>query len=306
MTSLEWGYLLVLSVLWGGSFFFIEATLRDLPIFTIVFGRLFLGAMGLFAVMIPARCKLPRNPRVWAACFIIGFFNNALPFGLLVWGQVHVDSSIAALLVATTPLFTLLGAHFLTADEKITRPRLLGILIGIFGVAVMIGAEFKGGWNINLLASLACLGTALSYGIANIFARRFLATGIPLLSAAAGQVLAASILLLPLALFIDTPWNLSVPRASSWTALIAMGLFSTSLAYVLYFRVLSTAGATNLSLVSLLVPVSAVMLGVGILDEHLQAHQIAGMVLIGLGLIAIDGNLWRRIAGVSYTKDLFS
>lgn len=304
MTSLEWTYLLILSVLWGASFFFIEATLRDLPIFTIVFARLFLGALGLLAVMFFAGCTLPRNSHIWTACFIIGFFNNALPFGMLVWGQVHVDSSIAALLVATTPLFTVVGAHFLTVDERIALPRLLGILIGLLGVAVMIGVDFRDGWNISLLASFACLGTALSYGIANIYARRFLATGIPLLSAAAGQVLAASILLLPLALFIDRPWILPMPRASSWAALIAMGLFSTSLAYVLYFRVLATAGATNLSLVSLLVPISAVLLGVGILEEQLLPHQLAGMTLIGLGLIATDGKVWRRLAGDGNTKDI--
>ena len=295
MTPLEWGYLLLLSMLWGGSFFFVEIALRDLPTFTIVFARLSLGALGLFCMMRYMGYSLPRERHVWGACLCLGLLNNAIPFGLLVWGQTSLASGVAAILNATTPFFTAMIAHFLTSDEKITPQKLLGIGIGISGVAVMVGAGFGNESDFYLLACFACLGAAFSYGCAGVFARRFLASGIPPMTAATGQVFASSLLLLPLMLFIDQPWNLPIPSASSWAALLAIGFLSTSLAYVLYFRILSTAGATNLSLVTLLVPASAILLGVSILGEHLLPKHIAGMTLIALGLVTIDGRLWRRL-----------
>ena len=296
MTPLEWAYLLLLSIAWGGSFFFVALALRDLPPFTIVFARLAFGALGLLAVLAATGTRLPLAGRLWAGFLCLGFLNNAVPFSLLTWGQVALASGVAAVLNATTPLFTLVIAHFLTADEKITPTRLLGIALGIFGVAAMLAPDFGTHANFRLLASLACLGAACSYGCAVVYARRFLASGVPLLAAAAGQVITASLLLLPLVFLIDRPWNLPPPSALTWVTLIAIGLLSTTLAYVLYFRILSTAGATNLSLVTLLVPASAVLLGAFILGERLLPHQLAGMALIGLGLITLDGRLWRRLA----------
>ena len=295
MTPLEWAFLILLSLLWGGSFFFVEIALRELSPFTIVFVRLSFGALGLFGVMAYLGLSFPRNLRVWVSFFCLGLFNNAVPFGLLVWGQVHLASGVAAIFNATTPLFTLVIAHFFTADEKITPMRLLGICIGVCGVATLIGAKFEDSSGFVLLASCACLGAACSYGVAGVFARRFLASGIAPMTAATGQVFAASILLLPLALIFDQPWNLPLPNLAIPASLVAIGLLSTSLAYVLYFRILTTAGATNLSLVTLLVPASAIVLGVGILDEQLLPKHIVGMALIALGLITIDGRVWRKI-----------
>ena len=298
MTPLEWALLILLSMLWGGSFFFVEIALRELSPFTIVFVRLFLGALGLFGVAVYLGLSFPRGVRVWISFFCLGLFNNAVPFGLLVWGQVHLASGVAAIFNATTPLFTLVIAHFFTADEKITPTKLLGIIIGVGGVATLIGAKFDDSSGWVLLASCACLGAACSYGIAGVFARRFLASGIAPMTAASGQVFASSMLLLPLALAFDQPWNLPAPNLATLASLVAIGLFSTSLAYVLYFRILTTAGATNLSLVTLLVPASAIVLGVGILDEQLLPKHVAGMTLIALGLITIDGRVWRRIREV--------
>ena len=296
MTPLEWVYLILLSVLWGGSFFFIEMALRDLPVFTIGFARLFFAALGLYAVMVCMGLSLPRSVRGWCICFFLGCFNNALPFSLLIWGQTHIASGIAAILIATTPLFTLVCAHFLTADEKITPARLLGIAMGILGVALMLAPDLGGGGGFHLLAPLACLGTALCYGFSGVFARRFLMSDNPPVSAATGQVLSASILLLPVVVLVEQPWSLPMPQASSWAALIAMGLFSTALAYVLYFRILLAAGATNLSLVSFLVPASAVLLGIFILKEQFLLHHVAGMALILLGLTTLDARLRQRLA----------
>ena len=304
MTPLEWTYLFILSVVWGGSFFFIELALRDLPVFTIGFIRLFFATLGLFAIMVFMRLSFPRSLRGWITCFALGFFNNALPFSLLIWGQVHITSGIAAILVATTPLFTLIGAHFFTADEKMTPARFLGVALGILGVALMLAPSFGGGIRVHLFASLACLGTALCYGISTVFARRFVIADNPPVSAATGQVLTAAILLLPLVLLVEQPWNLPMPQASSWAALITMGLVSTALAYILYFRILLTAGATNLSLVSLLVPASAVLIGIFALKEQLLLNHIAGMVLILLGLTTLDAKLRRRLASAVSPRNM--
>ena len=303
MTPLEWVYLIALSLLWGGSFFLVELGLRDLPPFSIVFARLAFGTLGLLVIMFCIGERLSRRRDVWLSYFCLGFFNNAVPFCLLVWGQTGLTSSAAAILNATTPFFTLMIAHLFTADEKMTSARLLGIGMGVCGVAVMLLPDFGSGAKFHLLASFACLGAALSYGCAGVYARRVLASGNPLIPAAVGQVLAATILLLPVMLLVDRPWNLPAPPLQTWGILAAMGLLSTSIAYVLYFRVLSTAGATNLSLVTLLIPVSATLLGVGILKEHLLLHQLAGMALIGLGLITIDGRLWRRLGIFTNEKD---
>lgn len=297
MTPLEWAFLILLSLLWGGSFFFVEIALRELSPFTIVFARLSLGALGLLGVMAYLGISFPRSPRVWASFFCLGLFNNALPFGLLVWGQVHLASGVAAIFNATTPLFTLVIAHFFTTDEKITPTRLLGIVIGIGGAATIIGVNFDSNSNFVLLASCACLGAAFSYGIAGVFTRRFLQSGIKPVAAATGQCFSSSMILLPLALVFDQPWNLSLPNPATIASLVAIGLFSTSLAYLLYFRIVQTAGATNLSLVTLLVPASAIVLGVGILGEQLLPKHIIGMTLIAIGLITIDGRLWRKIGG---------
>lgn len=295
MTPLEWGFLLLLSLVWGGSFFFTEVALRDLPPFTIVFARLFFGAIGLLGVLAFMGIRMPWGWRLCLSFLVLGFFTNTLPFSLITWGQVALSSSVASILNATTPLFTLVIAHFFTDDEKISPMRLAGIVMGIVGVVVMLSPDVGGSGNVRLAASLSCLGAACCYGVGLVYGRRFLASGIPLVGVAAGQVSAAAVLLLPVALLVDRPWMLSSPSVAGWGALLSIGLLSTSLAYVLYYRILATAGASNVSLVTLLVPASAVLLGIGILAERLLAHQVAGMALIGLGLVTIDGRLWRRL-----------
>lgn len=304
MTRLEWGLLFLLSFLWGGSFFFIELALRDLPLFTIGFARLFFATLGLYAVMAFMGLSLPKSRSGWLACFFLGFVNNALPFSLLIWGQKHIDSGIAAILISTTPLFTLVCAHFFSADEKMTAGRFFGIVMGICGVALMLAPGIGGGARLPLVACLACLGTAFCYGISGVFARRFLLSKNPPVSAATGQVLTAAILLLPFVLFLEQPWTLPMPRASSWAALIAMGLFSTALAYTLYFRILVSAGAMNLSLVSLLIPANAVLLGIFVLNEQFLLNHVAGMTLILLSLTTLDARLLRRLASAVSPRNI--
>ncbi len=292
MSPLEWGMVIVLSILWGGSFFFNGVAVRELPTFTIVVGRVVLGAATLLVMMRAMGLRMPSGKRIWAAFFGMGFLNNVVPFSLIVWGQAHVASGVASILNATTPLFTVVVAHFLTSDEKITGSRLFGVCIGFVGVAVLVGADALRGPGLDLLAPAAIVGAAISYAFAGVYGRRFKAMGVTPMATATGQVTASGIMLFPVMMLVDQPWTLPMPGMSALAALVGIAVFSTAFAYILYFRILATAGATNLLLVTFLIPVSAILLGIGVLDEVLLARHLVGMALIGLGLAATGGRHW--------------
>lgn len=286
--------LILLSLLWGGSFFFMKLSLAELPTFTIVFSRVGLAAITLLIYLKFSGKALPSGMNVWLAFFIMGFLNNLVPFCLLVWGMTEIASGLAAILNATTPVFTILVAHFATSDERLSRNKVIGVLLGLAGVAVLIGFEALDGFSASILAMLACIGAALSYGLAAAYGRKFREMGVRPVRVAFGQVTASSLLLFPVAILVDSPRTLSMPGVNTWLALLALGIFSTAFAYVLYFRILEAAGATNIALVTLLVPVSAILLGWMVLGEILVFQHFVGMGLIGLGLVTIDGRLFRR------------
>jgi drug/metabolite transporter (DMT)-like permease len=291
MSVVEWAMLLSLSVLWGGSFFFTGVALSALPPLTLVVLRVGIAALILNLILPFAGVRRPRGRAVWQAFLGMGLLNNVVPFCLIVWGQTHIASGLAAILNSTTPLFTVVAAHWLTSDERMTGNRLVGALIGLGGVAVMIGAGAMAEAGGDLPAQLAVLGAALSYALAGIFGRRFGRMGVAPLATATGQVTASTLLLLPAALVIDQPWTLAWPSRPVWGAVFGIATLSTALAYLLYFRLLASAGATNLLLVTFLIPVSAILLGALVLDEHLEPRHFLGMTLIGCGLVAIDGRL---------------
>jgi drug/metabolite transporter (DMT)-like permease len=294
MRAREWILLLSLAVLWGGSFFFAKVALVDIGPLTIVFARVGGAAIALNLAAIALGQNLWRSTTPWPAFIAMGVLNNLVPFSLIFWGQIHIGSGLASILNATTPLFTVLVAHFLTPDERINAPKLWGVLAGIAGVAVLVGPNTLSARDGSVWGQLACLGAALSYAFAGIYGRRFKAQGVAPLQAAAGQVTATTILILPIMLIAEPPWLLPAPPSIvTWAALAGLALLSTALAYILYFRILAVAGATNLLLVTFLIPPMAILLSVTILGERLESHQLAGLALIGMGLAAIDGRLWR-------------
>ena len=297
MSPSDWLGLAGLSVLWGGSFYFVAIAVGALPPLTIVAARVVLAASTLWMVIAVTGQAMPRDGESWRAFFGMGLLNNAIPFTLIVWAQGQIPSGLASILNATTPLFGVVVAHVLTTDEKLTPARLAGVLCGIAGVAVMIGpAALAGLGGDKLLAQLAVLGAALSYAFSGVFGRRFRRLGITPVQSAAGQLTASSLMLLPLALLFDRPWLLAAPGTGPLAAVLGLALLSTALAYLIFFRLLASAGATNLLLVTFLIPVSAILLGVALLGEMLEPRQFIGMALIGGGLAAIDGRLFRRLA----------
>ena len=291
MGAREWGQLLALSVLWGGSFLFVGIAVREIPPVTLVAARVAIAAMALHVALRILRVPFPTSRPVLFAFVGMSFLNNVIPFTLIAWGQSHIASGLASILNATTPLFGVLVAHFFTTDERMTGRRLAGVLIGFSGVAAMIGPAALAALGVDVAAQAAVLCAALSYGFSGVFGRRFRRLGVPPLATAAGQVTASSLILIPMSLIIDRPWSLPAPGLAAVAALVALALVSTALAYILFFRVLASAGAVNISLVTLLIPVSAILLGVVVLGESLQAKHGLGMALIAAGLACIDGRV---------------
>ena len=287
MGSTEWLLLVTLSVLWGGSFFFNAVALDDLPPLTLVFARVAMAAAALWLVITFGGQRAATGPGMWRAFVAMAALNNVIPFTLIVWGQTRIGSGLASILNATTPLFTVVFAHWLTRDERVTPARLMGVVCGLLGVLVMIGPRALDRFGLEVLAQLAVVGAAISYAFAGVFGRRFAAT--PPLITAAGQLSASALMLAPLVLVVDRPMSLAAPAMATWGAVFGLSVLSTAVAYVIYFRILARAGAINLLLVTFLVPVSALLLAITILGEALEPRQVTGMILIGLGLAAIDG-----------------
>lgn len=293
MSAVEWAMLAGLSLVWGASFFFNKVLLGAFEPFTVLLGRVGLAALALTAAIYLMGGRLPATRAAWIAFAGMSLVNNVVPFALILWGQKHIASGLAAILNATTPLFAALFAHAL-AGERLTVHRLAGIVIGMAGVVVMMGPDvLADGLGGDVLAQLACLGGAMSYGFAVLYGRRFTALGIGPPVAAAGQLAVSAVIVLPLALLVDRPWTLPMPGLEIWGALLALALVSTALAYVIYFRLISGAGAVNASLVTLLVPVSALVLGTLALGEVFTLGQAAGMAVILFGLVVTDGRVLR-------------
>ena len=293
----EWGLILILSVIWGGSFFFVGVAVKEMTPLTIVLCRVGFASMILLAVVWLTGKKMPASAGVWGTFFVLGALNNMIPFSLIVWGQTHIDSSLASILNATTPIFSVVLAHLMTREERLTTNRMAGVLVGWVGVAVLIGIESLGGFGIQVLGQLAVVGASVSYACAAIYGRRFKAMDPVVVSA--GMLCGSTVMMLPMALIVEQPWHLA-PGAATWAAMLGLSAVSTSLAYIIYFRVLAVAGATNILLVTFLIPASAIFLGVMVLGERPGWNAFGGMALIFLGLIAIDGRLikgFRRQKG---------
>ena len=293
MSGSEWALMLFLSVLWGGSFFFIGTAVRDMPVLTIVLLRVALAAAALWIVVLATGRRVPRGAATWGAFLVMGLLNNVIPFALIVWGQKQIPSGLASILNASTPLWTVLVAGALLSDERASVRKLAGVVMGLGGVAVMMGIDVIGGQH-PLLPQLAVVCASISYGFSAWWGRRFRQIGVDPMVTAAGMLTASTLVLAIPVLALNGP-PVGYP-ATSWAAVAALALLSSALAYVIYFRILASAGATNISLVTFLVPVSAILLGWLFLDERLGFAQLIGMALIGAGLALIDGRLFARRA----------
>jgi len=290
MDARAWLLVVLLSILFGGSFFFVEIIVEQIPTFTTVAARAGLAALVLAAAARARGCRIPVAPAFWGAALIMGALNGFVPYSLIAWGQTQIDSGLAAILNATTPLFSVVIAHLFAAGERLTLARFGGVLMGIFGVAVIVAGPETEAAAASLSGQIAVLAAAASYACAGVYGRRF--RDWPPAVAATGQVAGTAVFAIPAALILDQPWNLA-PDGAAIGAMIGLALLSTALAYLIYFRVLAAAGATNVLLVTFLIPVSALALGVIALGEQPQPGDLAGLGLIFCGIAAIDGRALR-------------
>jgi len=287
----DWLILGILAVIWGGAFFFIGVAVRHVPPLTYVWLRLTIAAAAMWFYLYVKGQKLGLPREVWTSILLLALLNNALPFTLFGWGQTHIASGLASILNATTPIWGVLVAHFLTHDERMSPRKIAGVLLGFGGVATMIGPALLSKLGASALPQLACVAAALCYALAAVWARRFRKMGLSPISVTTGQLTAGALMMLPVAFIVDKPWTHAFPPLSAWGAIVALALFCTAFGYVLYFRLIDSSGATNALLVTLLVPPVAILLGALFLGESLAAQDFIGLGLIALGLAAIDGRL---------------
>ena len=224
MGGIEWALLLLLSLLWGGSFFFATVAVAEIPPLTLALGRVAIASLALLAVLRLRGQAMPASASTWRAFLVMGALNNVVPFSLLFWAQTQIPSGLASILNATTPLWAVLLAHLLTTDERLTALRVAGVLVGIAGVAAMLGESPGAGLATPVLAEFACLVATFSYALAGISGRRFKGLGVAPIATASGQLIAATLLLLPLALVVDPPWQLATPSPEALAALLALAL----------------------------------------------------------------------------------
>lgn len=291
MGTAEWCLLLALAGLWGSSFFFIKVLVAVIPPFTVVLARVGLAAIVLNLILLiqrrPMKLSLP-----WKQFFVMGILNAAIPFSLIVWGETRISSGVASILNATMPVFTVIVAHFFTTTEKLSFNRGLGVGLGVCGVAVLMGpTAVKDLGSGDLYGEISCLLAALSYGFASVYGRRF--RGLPAIQVATGNMSAACVVMLPIAAITEHFWTLPLPTLPIWGALAGISLLCTVVAYILFFQILARAGATNVALVTLLLPIVALLLGYFVLNERFRLTSLAGMVLIGFSLAVIDGRLLK-------------
>lgn len=300
MSTLTWGLLLALGLIWGGSFFFARIAVQSVAPFTLVFLRLSLAAIALH-IYIAGRLQIYELlRRHWQQFLLLGLINNAVPHALIFIGQTQMGAGLASILNATTPIWTVLIGNQFTTDERLTSAKIAGCLTGFLGTILLLSPSVTSSATVPFWALLLPIAAAISYGFAAIYAKRFKGTASPVV--ATGQLTASSVLMLPVSLLLDRPWTLPMPPAGTLAAILGLALLSTAFAYILYFRILALAGATNASLVTLLVPPSAILLGFLFLGERLGWAEVAGMLLIGAGLLILDGRIYarlRRDAGAS-------
>ncbi len=288
--SRDWLLLGLLSILWGGSFFFNSAALRELPPFTLVLLRVGLGAAFLLPLLRLYQIKIPTDVASWRPYVVMALLNNVLPFSLIVTGQLYISSGLASILNATTPLFTV-AVMAAVGEERLIARRVAGVIVGLVGVIILrgTGIELLTGQGIGILL---CLAAALSYGFAALVARRWLSTSPPLATATC-QLIASTVMMSVLAALFDQPWRLPMPGAATWLAVLGSAGLSTALAYIIFFQVLRRSGATNVTLVTLLLPVTAILLGYFVLGEPISVREIVGALVIASALLVIDGRVLK-------------
>jgi len=294
MSATDWMLLAILSVLWGGSFYFAKIAVPEIPPLTLALGRVSIAAAVLAVVARLVAGPFPRDPAIWLQLAFMAALNNAIPFVLLFWGQLHISIGLGAILNATAPLFGVVVAHVLTKDDRLNLNRGIGLIAGFIGVIILVGPDLLQELGADAWAELACLGAACSYAFGAVLTRRV--RKLSPIMVASGQLTMSTAILLPLSLLFSRPSSVLEASTPALAAMVALALLSSALAYLIYFRLIAHAGATNALLSTFLIPISAIIIGIVLMGESLSLRQVAGMAGILVGIAAIDGRAGRLIA----------
>jgi drug/metabolite transporter (DMT)-like permease len=295
MTLKDWGAFWLLGVIWGSSFLWIKIGVAEIGPITLVAFRLLFALLGLLVVFALQRRTFPRDSRTLWALVFMGVFNTAIPFALISWGETRIDSALASILNGTVPLFTIVIAHYWLADEKISLMRVIGLIVGFFGVVVLVSRDFgPEGLHSSVLGQLAVLAAAISYAVAATFSRRHL-RGIPPVVQATSTVFIADLLAWAGVPLVERPvtWP-TLPI--TWLALIWLGLLGSCVALLLYFFLLNSVGATKSALVAYVFPVIGLILGIVFLDETADWRLLAGSALVVGGIAVVNVRMRARAA----------
>ena len=279
--------ILLLASLWGPSFLFIKVAVHEIPPLTMAAARVTIAALILLVVLRLRKRALPKGRHMWLKFTIAGLFGNAMPFVLFNWGELYIDSALAAILNGTTPLFTLVIAHFFTDDDRLSTRKIIGAIIGFGGLLVLVAPSLFGGVEATTLGLLAVLLAAFCYGVNIVFTRTYL-RGLPGLVAPAAQLSMASVLLIPVALLVDQPYQLAFPSLPAVSSLFALAIIGTGLAFIVYYRLLETTPASSMAMVTYLIPVFGIFLGVVVLNETLSWNAYVGCSLILIGVMVVN------------------
>ena len=279
--AIDTARLLSLGAIWGSAFLCIEIALTGFAPLTLAAGRIALAALALIMATRLAGIRLPTDARTLRLLAVIGFFNTALPFVLISWGQQHIDSAMAAILMATGPFVALILSHLFTRDDRLTLPKLAGMLMGFAGVALLVGIDAVAGAKAGVLGQLSVMGAAACYALSGVLTRRV--AHVPPLANAATVLITATLYMVPLALLVDRPWQ-AAPGLEAVLALVFLGLLPTGLAYLLRFQIIAAVGATFMSQVSYLVPLFAVLWGWLFLSEIPATSGWVALALILAGI----------------------
>lgn len=292
ISPFAWLLLAALSLIWGGSFLSIHIALEEIGPLTAVAHRTGWAMVILWIYIAASRLPIPRDPRIWFAFLIMGFLNNVIPFTLMAWAQLHIETGLTAILNASTAIFGVLFAALFFADEKLSWRKSIGVTLGFLGVATAIGLSYLASFDLRSIAQLAVIGGTMSYALAGVWARKNLGSLTPQV-AAAGMVTGASLIAIPMAWIVEGPISLDL-RPATWAAIAYYAIIATALAYLLYYRVLALAGSGNLMLVTLTVAPVAIILGAVTLGEALPINAYIGFALLAVGLLILNGRLLRR------------
>jgi len=293
LSGRAWAEMLLLAAFWGVSFLAFAICLQELGVFTTVTHRVFWGTLLMWLIAIIRKWPLP-PPQLWIACLVMGLLNNVIPFSLIAWGQTTIESGLAAIFNASTAIFGIIFAAIVFSDERLTTRKTIGVILGFLGVSIAIGLESLRSFDLRSLAQLAILGASISYGMASVWARSTLKS-LPPHTAALGMLTGASIIMLPLAFIVDGRPSFDL-QPETWAAIAYIAIFATTLAYLLYYRVLAMAGSGNLMLVTLLIPPIAIVLGAIVLQEAIAITALIGFAFIALGMIILDGRLAVKLS----------